>query len=87
MAFNNWVLREQRKYLLDAITADDDEKKERGQKILMAIKQMEDSDNDWVLQVFPVINICSYTVSISLVKVLSNAYTDSDYFKDNQIIR
>ena len=30
MAFNNWVLREQRKYLLDAITADSEEKKEKG---------------------------------------------------------
>ena len=46
MAFNNWVLREQRKHLLDAITADSDEKKEKGQKILQAIKAMEQEDSE-----------------------------------------
>ena len=47
MAFNNWVLREQRKHLLDAITADSDEKKEKGQRILQAIKAMEQEDSEF----------------------------------------
>ena len=38
MAFNNWVLREQRKFLLDAIKSENEEKKEKGNRILKAIK-------------------------------------------------
>ena len=46
MPFNNWVMREQRKFLLDAIICkdSDEERRSKGQRILNAIKTMEDAE-------------------------------------------
>ena len=46
MPFNNWVMREQRKFLLDAIVCKDkdEDRRSKGQRILNAIKAMEEEE-------------------------------------------